>query len=50
MSSPPPSSPFRSYNAVLFEFKDTDLEVDTSPRPAPDEIVRRLLSERFLTG
>src|SRR5437016_5391478 len=49
MSSQPPASPFVTRDAVLDEFRDTDLEVDTTVRPAPDEVVRRYLSEQFAT-
>ncbi len=42
-----PSSPFESRDAILYEFIDTELEVDDTRRPASDESVRRGMSERF---
>jgi hypothetical protein len=49
MSSQPPSCTFESRDTVLVEFKDTDLVVDTSIRPASDDFVRHYISQEFAT-
>jgi tetratricopeptide (TPR) repeat protein len=49
MSSQPPAPTFESRDVVLFEFKQEDLEVDTSPGEGNDEFIRHYVSMYFAT-
>jgi hypothetical protein len=49
MSSQHPAPTFESQDAVFFDFKDTDLEVDTAPHQVSDESLRRYVSQWFAT-
>src|SRR5438445_366000 len=49
MSAQPSPTTFESRDSVFCYFDDTNLEVDTTRRPASDEFVRRCVSDQFAT-